>query len=198
VAGNDPAFKSLFGGLVVNNTGITETELGENLRNDVDQDEPVIVLLHQPLSAAGYIGVDALSELDDAIGRETQPWDDGIPDLPPGIINIGHLHDFSPPRVIWNTDGDEVSWTVLNQLGTSGGVEESPTFNRFSTPFSVPLKTLSIQLQYVDAESGLQTGYATIDVATDGTATIGNRVDLGLADADEVAPALPSSDLPSD
>jgi hypothetical protein len=180
VAGNDPAFKALFGGLVINKTGITETELGEHLRSDVDENDPVIVLFHQPRSAAGYVGVDAVSDVDAAIGRETQPWDDGIPDLPPGIINIGHLHDAAPPRVIWNTDSDEVTWTVLNQLGTSGGVEENPTFNRFSTPFSVPLKTVSIQLQYVDAESGLQTGYATIDIATDGTATIGDRIDLGL------------------
>ena len=180
VAGNDPAFKALFGGLVINDSGVTETELGENLRTDVDQDDPLVVLFHQPRSAAGYIGVNAVSELDDAIGRETQPWDDGIPDLPPGIINIGHLHDAAPPRVIWNTDGDRVTWTVLNQLGTSGGVEENPTFNRFSTPFSVPLKTVSIQLQYTDTDTELQTGYATIDIATDGTVTITDRADLGL------------------
>ena len=70
----------------------------------------------------------------------------------------------------------------MNQLGTSGGVEESPTFNRFSTPFSVPLKTLSVQLQYIDSETGMQTGYAPIDVAIDGTVTIGQRTNLGLPD----------------
>ena len=68
----------------------------------------------------------------------------------------------------------------MNQLGTSGGVEENPTFNRFSTPFSVPLKAFSVQLQYVDTETGLQTGYATIDIATDGTVTLADRTDLGL------------------
>lgn len=183
VAGNDPAFKALFGGLVINNTGITETELGTNLRDEIDAaapDDPVIVLFHQPRSAAGYIGIDATSDLDPTLGRETTPWDDGIPDLPPGIINIGHLHDAAPPKVIWNTDGDQVTWTVLNQLGTSGGVEENPTFNRFSTPFSVPLKTLSVQLQYVNTDTGLQTGYATIDIDTEGSATIIDRTDLGL------------------
>ncbi len=128
VAGNDPAFKALFGGLVVNKSGVTETELGENLRDELDaadRDDPLIVLFHQPRSATGYVGIDAMGDLDRAVGRETIPWDDGIPDLPPGIINIGHLHDAAPPKVIWNTDGDEVSWTVLNQLGTSGGVEET-------------------------------------------------------------------------
>ena len=183
VAGNDPAFKALFGGLVINDSGITETELGEKLREEIDSsdaNDPVVVLFHQPRSAAGYIGIDATSDLNEALGRETTPRDDGIPDLPPGIINIGHLHDAAPPKVIWNTDGDQVTWTVLNQLGTSGGVEENPTFNRFSTPFSVPLKTLSVQLQYVDTDTGLQTGYAAIDIATDGTATITDRTDLGL------------------
>ncbi len=180
VAGNDPAFKTLFGGLVVNDTGITESDMGANLRNEVDPNESLVVLVHQPSSAAGYIGTPSLDDIDDAVGRETVPWDDGIPDLPPGIINIGHLHDAAPPRVIWNTDGDQVTWTVVNQLGTSGGVEESPTFNRFSTPFSVPLKRVSIQFQYVNLETGLQTGYASLDISVDGDVTITDRQDLGL------------------
>ena len=53
---------------------------------------------------------------------------------------MGHYHDPDGPWVVWNTDGDLVTWTVVSQLGTSGGVEENPTFNRFSTPFSTPLK----------------------------------------------------------
>ena len=197
LAGNDPAFKELFGGLITNHSGVTEAELGTDLRQKIgraDADKPLIVLFHQPRSAAGYIGIDSVHELDGAVGRETVPRDDGIPDLPPGIINFGHLHDFSPPRVIWNTDGDKVTWTVLNQLGTSGGVEENPTFNRFSTPFSSPLKTLSVQLQYVNSDTGLQTGYARIDIARDGTATITNRIDLGLPDGQPGDPATVSGD----
>ena len=183
VAANDPAFKTLFGGMVVNDTGITETELGQMLREegkDDDPDDPLIVLFHQPRSAAGYIGVDALADLVEGVGLLTTPRDDGIPDLPAGSINVGHLHDVEGPWVIWNTDGDMVTWTVVSQLGTSGGVEENPTFNRFSTPFSTPLKTVSVQLQYFNEESGLQTGYAEIDISTEGTVTITDRVDVGL------------------
>lgn len=180
VAANDPGFKALFGGLVINETGVSATDVGQELREGVDPDEPLVVVLHQPATAAGYLGIDSLGDLDTSYGHETVPWDDGIPDLPPGTVNIGHYHDESPPRVIWNTDGDEVTWTVVNQLGTSGGVEESPTFNRFSTPFSVPLKTVSVQLQYVDVDSGLQTGYADIGIATDGAVTVADRVDVGL------------------
>jgi hypothetical protein len=44
----------------------------------------------------------------------------------------------------------------------------------------VPLKTVSIQLQYVDIGTGLQTGYAGVDIAPDWTVTIGDRTDLGL------------------
>ncbi len=180
---NDPAFKTLFGGISVNESGITEYDLGAKLRDEVGEDSgALVVLLHQPTSAAGYIGVESLSVLDDSFGFETTPRDDGIPDLPPGIINVGHLHDPEPPKVIWNTDTDQVTWTVLNQLGTSGGVEESPTFNRFSTPFSVPLKTLSVQIQYIDSDTGMQTGYAPLDVAVDGIVTIGQRINLGLPD----------------
>lgn len=185
----DPAFKALFGGLVNNDSGVDEPEVGEQLREvvdgELDREEALLVLLHQPRAAAGYLGIGATSELERTIGRETEPWDDGVPDVPAGSVEIGHLHDVSGPWVVWNTGepGDPdalVTWTVVNQLGTSGGVLEAPTFNRFSTPFSVPLKTVSMQLQYVDEESGLQTGYAALDISVDGEVTIGDRVDLGL------------------
>jgi hypothetical protein len=180
----DPDFKALFGGLVTNPSGVTQEELGEELRAVVDEElddgDPVSVVLHQPRAAAGYLGIDSMSDLDELVGNETTSVEDGIPDLPPGMVTVGHLHDASGPWVIWNTDGDEVTWTVVSQLGTSGGVEENPTFNRFSTPFSVPLKDVSIRIAYVDAESGLQTGYASVVIDTAGRVTVVDRVDVGL------------------
>ena len=203
----DPAFKALFGGLVVNDTGLTEDDIGEQLRAVVDEevaagtaprlsadasdlgstDEPaevtappsVAVVLHQPRAVAGYLGA-ALDLVRDRPVSLTTPVDDGIPDLPPGIVTYGHLHDAAGPWVVWNTDGDVITWTVITQLGTAGGVEENPTFNRFSTPFSAPLKALSVQLQYVNAETGLQTGLVPITFAPGGAATIGDRIDVGL------------------
>ncbi len=190
VAGNDPAFKTLFGGMVVNETGISETELGEMLRTKIDDEEDaadaLIVLFHQPRSVAGFMGIPSTSDLKVAEGRATTPWDDGIPDVPDGTINMGHYHDPDGPWVVWNTDGDLVTWTVVSQLGTSGGVEENPTFNRFSTPFSTPLKTVSMQLQYFNEDSGLQTAYAEISIAVDGTVIIGDRVEVGLPDGEPV------------
>ncbi|UMG91574.1 hypothetical protein [Nocardioides sp. TF02-7] len=181
----DPAFKSLFGGLVNNDSGVTQHERGEDLRGVVEEEAAeeergLVVVVHQPATAAGYLGVDAVTELDPAQERPTTPADDGIGDLPPGIVNIGHRHDAEPPRVVWNTDGSQVTWTVVNQLGTSGGVEETPTFNRFSTPFSTPLKDVTVQLQYVNPDTGLQTGYASIVLSPDGDVTVERRVDVGL------------------
>lgn len=178
----DPAFKALFGGLVVNETGISEAEVGAKLRevvDDRDDDGPVYVVLHQPRAVDGYLDGE-LETVRRTEGSLTRPVDDGVPDLPPGMVTYGHLHDPAGPWVVWNTDGDEITWTVVSQLGTSGGVEENPTFNRFSTPFSVPLKAVSVQLQFVSRESGLQTGYLPITIATDGTVTVGDRVDVGL------------------
>jgi len=182
VAANDPAFKALFGGLVMNHSGITETELGSMLRERTADEGRLLVLVHQPRAALGYLGVESIETLRAGLGHETAPWDDGIPDVPPGAVNFGHLHDVGGPWVIWNTDGDQITWTVVSQLGTSGGVLENPTFNRFSTPFSVPLKPVSVQLQYFNADSSLQTGYAAIDIGTDGTVAVTDRIDLGLAD----------------
>ena len=179
----DPAFKALFGGLVTNPSGLTEPELGERLRDVVDDaddsDVAPLVVLHQPRAVSGYLGL-GVGELAGTVGDETSPVDDGIADVPPGMVTYGHLHDPAGPWVIWNTDGDEVTWTVVTQLGTSGGVEENPTFNRFSTPFSVPLKAVSLHLAYLNPDTGLQTGYAQVAVAVDGTVTIEDRVDVGL------------------
>lgn len=174
----DPEFKSLFGGLVFNNTGHSEEDIGAALRKVVDADEPAVVLVHQPQAAEGYLGVDeATLDQDTSL---TTPHDDGIPDLPPGIVTYGHLHEPAGPWVVWNTDGQAITWTVVTQLGTSGGVENYPTYNRFSTPNSAPLKPISVQLQYLNTTSGLQTGYVEITIGTDGVVTVGDRVDVGL------------------
>lgn len=174
---DDTERKTLFGGIVTNESGIGETELGATLREAVDA-RPRVVLLHQPEAVAGYLGLHSLDSL--PTGSTTAPYDDGIPDLPPGIVDIGHRHEAGGPWVLWNTDGDQVTWTVVDQLGTAGGVENQPTFNQFSTPTSAPLKPIMVRLQYVDVASGLQTGYATITCDVAGRCSVSDRVDVGL------------------
>ena len=178
-AANDRERKSLFGGIISNPSGVTEQELGARLRAKTGQ-RPRIVLLHQPDAAAGYLDLPSLAAVRALDGSATEPHDDGIPDQPPGTVNIGHLHDAAGPWVLWNTDGRRVTWTVVDQLGTAGGVENRPTVNRFSTPDSAPLKPLSVRLQYFNTKSGLQTGYVSISCDTDGDCTVADRVDVGL------------------
>lgn len=177
---NDVEHKALFGQLVRNDTDISERGLGERLREEVDDAEAGIVLLHQPEAVSGYLGVDTMKSVRDLEGSLTEPSDDGIPDVPPGTVNVGHLHDLDGPWVLWNTDGDEVTWTVVDQLGTTGGVEESSTFNRFSTPISVPLKAMSWRLQYFDERTGLQTGFATVLCDVQGECSVSERTDVGV------------------
>ncbi|MCX6396336.1 MAG: metallophosphoesterase family protein [Propionibacteriales bacterium] len=178
---NDPEFKTLFGGSVTNESGTTEQEIGQKLRTEVVDDRSSgIAVFHQAVAAAAYLGIGSLNELDRTVGRETTPYDDGIPDVPPGTVDVGHSHRSIGPFVIWNTDTDKVTWTVVDRLGTSGGAENSPTFNRFSAPLSIPLKPVSIRLQYFDTKTGLQTGYVSITLGTDATAAISARTDVGL------------------
>ena len=177
---NDREHKSLFGGLVSNPSGVSEHELGAQLRAVID-DEPRIVILHQPDAVAGYLGMDSLDAVRAINGSRTTPYDDGIPDQVPGTVNVGHLHEFDGPWVIWNTGSEKVTWTVVDQLGTSGGVENSPTFNRFSTPVSVPLKPLTVRLQYFNVDTGLQTGYVSVTCDPAANCAISDRVDVGLA-----------------
>jgi predicted phosphodiesterase len=179
---NDREHKTLFGGSITNPEGVSEQELGTKLRDKVG-DRTGIVLMHQPDALVGYLGIDSLATLHAhgvTASSRTTPYDDGIPDQPPGIVDVGHLHQPDGPWVLWNTDGPTVTWTVVDQLGTAGGVENAPTFSRFSTPVSAPLKPIMVRLQYVNVESGLQTGYVTVECALDATCTISDRVDVGL------------------
>lgn len=198
--GNDPERKALFGALISNDTGITERGLGEAVREAVDPESAGIVLLHQPRAAAGYLGVGHPRDLAEVATSLTEPVDDGIPDLPPGIVEIGHLHDLEGPWVVWNTGGERVTWTVVDQLGTSGGVLERPTFNRFSTPTSAPLKPVAVRLQYVDRDSGLMTGYVTLTCSLEGECSLTPRTDVGLPlrEPDVAPPEQPAGDPSAD
>lgn len=190
---NDRERKSLFGGIITNPSGVSEQELGARLRAKAGP-KPQVVLLHQPDAAAGYLDLPSLDAVRALRGSKTVPYDDGIDDQTPGIVNVGHLHDATGPWVLWNTSGRRITWTVVDQLGTSGGVENRPTVNRFSTPTSAPLKPLTVRLQFVNKRSRLQTGYVTISCSTDGDCTVSDRVDVGLPSGQPQATETPEPD----
>lgn len=85
---NDREHKTLFGGLVLNDEGIGERELGEKLRDAVG-DESQIVLLHQPVAAAGYLGLEDLTSLRGLSDDSRVPYEDGVPDVPPASSRSG-------------------------------------------------------------------------------------------------------------
>ncbi|MGH3412568.1 MAG: hypothetical protein ACRDPH_05765 [Marmoricola sp.] len=217
---NDREHKTLFGGMVTDRTGVSEEQLGHRLRAAVDKDASRhpghgrVVLVHQPYAAAAYLGlgsIDQVLQLPRGGDHLTTPYDDGIPDQPPGIVDYGHWHQLGGPWVLWNTDGgpdgDTVTWTVVDQLGTAGGAENVPTFSRFSTPYSAPLKPLTLRLQYVDTRSGLETGYATIRCDLAARCSISRRTDVGLpgglprpldtVNGPSSSPSTPSPSTPS-
>ena len=182
----DPEFKSLFGGSVSNPSGVAPEERGAEARAAVEEAgaDPVRAMVHQNEAALGYLGLPGMTTLRALPGpddpRLTRPFDDGVDDVPPGSLVYGHWHESDGPWVIWNTDGEEVTWTLVDQVGTSGGVEEEPTFNRFSTPYSPPLKPIELRLHYVDTESGLVTGFVSVRLSTSGELTLSRRTDVGV------------------
>ncbi len=187
IGGADPEFKSLFGGSISNPSGVSPEERGAQVRaavEDDDADAPVRVLLHQNDAALGYLGLPDMTSLRALPGPDdsgfTRPVEDGIDDLPAGSVAYGHWHESGGPWIVWNTGGDEVSWTLVDQVGTSGGVEEEPTFNRFSTPYSPPLKPIELRLHYVDTDSGLVTGFVSVTLSLAGELTISPRTDVGV------------------
>jgi hypothetical protein len=184
--GADPEFKSLFGGSVTNPSGVAPEERGARVRETVEEEgSPAVrVLVHQNDAMLGYLGLATMSDVRalPSAGDPgfTQPREDGIADVPPGSVVYGHWHESGGPWVVWNTDGDEVTWTLVDQVGTSGGVEEEPTFNRFSTPYSPPLKPIEVRLHYVDLESGLVTGFVNMELSLSGDFRISRRTDVGV------------------
>ena len=168
---------------MTNEEGVTEQELGTRLRSGRrrrGQGTGRIVLLHQPDAVAGYLGLDDLTAVRALDGSLTAPYDDGIPDQPPGVVDIGHLHATDGPWVLWNTGGDEVTWTVVDQLGYGGWRGERTHVQPVLTPLSAPLKVLSVRLQYLDRESGLETGFVTVSCSLEADCTISERTDVGL------------------
>ena len=78
--------------------------------------------------------------------------------------------------MVWNDDG---TWTLVMELDTSGGAIDTPTIGHFSTPWSRPQQEASFPVMFLDDDSGLVTGYQLYRFATDGTATVLPRVDIG-------------------
>jgi hypothetical protein len=132
--------------------------------------------VHEAYAAQAFIGVTDMTAFLRGRGSATAPYGDHVRDLPASAVLYGHWHRQIAPRVVWNSDG---TWTLVMELDTSGGAIDTPTFGRFSTPWSRPAQEASFPVLFLDKASGLVTGYQLYRFAVDGTATVLPRVEVG-------------------
>jgi hypothetical protein len=175
----DPERTELFGDTYLRGQE-TEADMGKRLRAKATVDHPALVLVHEAYAAAGFLGVDDMREFLDERGSATTPHDDGVPDVPASAVLYGHWHRSVEPRVVWNSDG---TWTLVMELDTSGGAVATPTIGHFSTPWTSPQQEASFPVLFLDDDTGLVTGYQLYSFATDGTATVHDRVEVGNPEA---------------
>jgi Calcineurin-like phosphoesterase len=154
----------------------TETDLGRRLFEEAGQHRPDLVLVHEAYAAQAFLGVDDAVAFLERRTSPTEPREDEVRDLPAGAVFYGHWHRSVEPRVVWNSDG---TWTLVMELDTSGGAVDTPTIGHFSTPWTPPQQEASFPVVFLDEETGLVTGYQVYSFATDGTASVRPRVDVG-------------------
>jgi hypothetical protein len=171
----DPSRTELFGATALRGDE-TEEDVGRKLYAAALADPPELVLVHEAYAVAPFVGTDDMVGFLDHRGSATRPYDDRVRDLPASAVLYGHWHRHVPPRVVWNSDK---TWTLVMELNTSGGAVAQPTLGHFSTPWSIPQQEASFPVLFLDKATGLVTGYQMFRFATDGTATIEPRVDVG-------------------
>jgi hypothetical protein len=176
----DPERSELFGETRLRGS-LTQTDVGEDLYDVALEDRPDLVLVHEAYAAQAFLDVADMRTFLDERGGTTrvakeEPVDDGIRDVPAAAVFYGHWHREVEPRVVWNSDG---SWTLVMELGTTGGAVATPIIGRFSTPWSRPLQTASFPVVFLDEESRLVTGYQLYRFEPDGSVSVLPRVDIG-------------------
>ncbi len=171
----DPNRSELFGATRLRGTE-TQAEMGARLHDVAGEQPPGLLLVHEAYAAQAFIGVEGMTDFLDGRGSATEPYDDGVRDLPAAAVFYGHWHRAIEPRVVWNSDG---TWTLVMELDTSGGAIDTPTITHFSTPWSPPQQEASFPVVFLDRDSGLVTGYQLYRFATDGSVTVLPRVDVG-------------------
>lgn len=173
----DPARTELFGPTRLRGE-VTQEDVGAAMYERALEDEPQLVLAHEGYAIEAFLGegVDDMRAFLEDRGSATEPWEDGIRDLPASAVFYGHWHRDVPPRVVWNSDG---TWTLVMELNTSGGAIATPTIGRFSTPWSAPQQRASFPVVFLDRETGLVTGYQRYVFDPDGTVEVEPLVTIG-------------------
>jgi hypothetical protein len=196
---NDTAQKDV-GGTKTNQPigGVDEHELGQQVREIADKENPDVTLLHEGYAAASFLGIDKKYRITGAAAMHTflmnngqhdiyltHYRNDGIPNVPTKKVRYGHWHAEEPVHTIWNEEWVDsntatITWTTVEELNTAGGAIGNPTVNKFSLPWYPPLQDAVVRVNFSNAESGLTTGYQEYTFHPDGSLTISPRIEIGL------------------
>jgi hypothetical protein len=202
VAGGEDPLVTPFGGETTPRTDTgdenLEAEFGAYLYDQAIEEKPDVVAPHEGYAAGSFIGLEnvtksLMTEWFEQRGSSVIPWEDGVRDLPTGLLVYGHWHRIIQPRTVWNSDG---TWTEVMELNTMGGAIGSPTINHFSTPNDAPGQTASFPIIYMNTETGLVTGYQMYTFEDGGKATISPFVSVGLPGGEPMAADAQSTGKP--
>lgn len=162
---------------------VTETTLGEQVREALSDDPTEVLNLHQPAAIGAFLGTERFSSYlasdEDERLTECDYGSGTIDAFPASLIQAGHWHDQYPLKMVCNDDG---SWSVINVQGTGGGANESPTWNSWSDPGGKPVKTVSYRAFIRNATYGSITGSIDIQIEPNGTVLPIYRTDIGTED----------------
>jgi len=197
IGADDPRLSQLFGQTTLR--GETDpTTAAENVYQAALAEQPTLLMAHEAYDLAPLLDIGTISQasmLDwlNETDNYTSYLDDGIKDVPANLIVYGHWHRSAGQRVVWNEDG---SWSVIVELGTSGGAIAAPTFTNFSTPWSPPGQDAVTTMFYTNEASGLVTGMQQITFRPDGIVDILPRLDIGSPDGQAYVLASQNTPLP--
>ncbi|MGH3445701.1 MAG: hypothetical protein ACRDPB_10040 [Nocardioidaceae bacterium] len=184
----------------------SEADAGRTLRAEIQRSDPTLALAHEayafgPVLDLPDITADKMTEWFRAgstpQGGDTgDTADDGVPDLEASALAYGHWHRRFMYRVAGNDDG---TWSVVMELGTSGGAGSVLSLSHFSTPQTIPGKTASAAMMIVNDTSGLVTSVQAISTDRGGAVHVHPAHPIGSPDGlpYAVAPTPPVQTGPS-
>jgi hypothetical protein len=171
----DPERSELFGATTQRGDD-TQEDVGSRLYDEAIGDRPDLLLVHEAYAAQAFLDVSSMRDFLEGRRDPTQPYADGVRDVPASAVLYGHWHRSVEPRVVWNSDG---TWTLVMELNTSGGAIDTPTIGHFSTPWSPPQQEASFPVLFLEQETGLVRGYQVYRFQVDGTVSVEPRVEVG-------------------
>jgi hypothetical protein len=158
---------------------VTQESIGLDALASIQESPVDVVNFHDPAAVAALVGATSRGELTAEGELTTCEGNDDFEDINADLVSAGHSHKQYPINMDCNSDG---TWFVVNLQGTGGGAEESPTFNNWSDPDGVPIKTVSFRVFYQNTTYDSMTGFADVEVSPDTVVKPVVRTNIGSVD----------------